>query len=88
MRGILSWGTHVPYRRLDRTTIAAIAGSGGGSGTRSVASFDEDATTMAVEASRAALSTCSDRSASSRHNTWRRARARQKSRAASTAAAL
>jgi 3-hydroxy-3-methylglutaryl CoA synthase len=55
MRGILGWGAYVPHRRLDRTQIAAIAGTGGGKGTRAVASYDEDATTMAVEAARAAL---------------------------------
>lgn len=55
MKGILSWGTHLPYRRLDRSAIAAVAGSGGGKGTRTVASFDEDATTMGVEAARSAL---------------------------------
>lgn len=55
MKGILSWGTHLPYRRLDRSTIAAVAGAGGGKGTRSVASFDEDATTMGVEAARSAV---------------------------------
>ena len=55
MPGIVSWGVHLPYRRLDRTTIAAVAGSGGGKGTRTVASYDEDATTMAVEAGRLAL---------------------------------
>ena len=55
MRGIIGWGTHVPYRRLDRSEIAPVAGSGGGKGTRSVASFDEDSTTMAVAAARAAL---------------------------------
>ena len=55
MRGILSWGVHLPYRRLDRATIAAVAGTGGGKGTRTVASYDEDATTMAVEAARLAL---------------------------------
>ena len=55
MKGILGWGTHLPYRRLDRATIAAVAGTGGGKGTRSVASFDEDATTMGVEAARGAL---------------------------------
>ncbi len=55
MKGILSWGTHLPYRRLDRSTIAAVAGTGGGKGTRSVASFDEDATTMGVEAARSAV---------------------------------
>jgi 3-hydroxy-3-methylglutaryl CoA synthase/uncharacterized OB-fold protein len=55
MRGILSWGAYVPYRRLDRATIAAVAGSGGGRGTRAVASYDEDTTTLAVEAARVAL---------------------------------
>ena len=55
MRGILSWGTYLPYRRLDRTTIAAVAGGGGGKGTRTVASYDEDTTTMGVEAARRAV---------------------------------
>ena len=54
-RGILAWGTYLPYRRLDRSTIAETAGTGGGKGTRTVASYDEDATTMAVEAGRVAL---------------------------------
>ncbi|MEJ5255309.1 MAG: OB-fold domain-containing protein [Acidimicrobiales bacterium] len=55
MRGIISYGAYVPYRRLDRTAIRSFLGSGGGRGTRSVASYDEDTTTMAVEASRLAL---------------------------------
>jgi 3-hydroxy-3-methylglutaryl CoA synthase/uncharacterized OB-fold protein len=55
MRGILGWGVHLPYRRLDRTTIAPVAGAGGGTGTRAVASYDEDTTTMGVEAARACL---------------------------------
>ncbi|HXH56032.1 OB-fold domain-containing protein [Iamia sp.] len=55
MRGILALGAHLPHRRLDRSTIAAVAGGGGGKGTRSVAGFDEDATTLAVEAARATL---------------------------------
>src|SRR3954467_11788012 len=55
MRGVLSWGSHVPHRRLDRTTISAVAGGGGGKGTRAVASYDEDTTTMAVAAARTAL---------------------------------
>jgi 3-hydroxy-3-methylglutaryl CoA synthase len=55
MHGVLGWGVHIPHRRLDRTEIAAIAGTGGGKGTRAVASYDEDSTTMAVEAGRAAL---------------------------------
>ncbi len=55
MRGIISYGGYVPYRRLDRSEITAVMGSGGGAGTRSVASFDEDTTTMGVEAGRLAL---------------------------------
>jgi hydroxymethylglutaryl-CoA synthase len=55
MRGIISYGSYIPYRRLDRSEIASVMGSGGGKGTRSVASYDEDTTTMAVEAGRVAL---------------------------------
>ena len=57
MKGITGWGAHIPYRRLDRAEIAPVAGTGGGRGHRSVASYDEDVTTMAVEASRRALRT-------------------------------
>lgn len=55
MRGIISFGAYLPYRRLDRSQISAFLGQGGGKGTRTVASFDEDTTTMGVEASRYAL---------------------------------
>ena len=55
MRGILSWGTYLPHRRLDRTTISAVAGTGGGKGHRTVAGYDEDTTTLGVEAARVAL---------------------------------
>ncbi|HYV59094.1 MAG TPA: OB-fold domain-containing protein [Acidimicrobiia bacterium] len=55
MRGIISAGGYVPYRRLDRSEIAAFFGTGGGRGTRSVAAYDEDTTTMGVEAARFAL---------------------------------
>src|SRR5439155_1365401 len=55
MRGIISAGGYVPFRRLQRTEIAKTFGSGGGKGTRSVASYDEDTTTMGVEAARLAL---------------------------------
>ena len=54
MHGIIGFGGYVPYRRLDLAAVADIAGGGGRKGTRSVASFDEDATTMAVEAARVA----------------------------------
>ncbi|MGH9235057.1 MAG: hydroxymethylglutaryl-CoA synthase, partial [Acidimicrobiales bacterium] len=54
-RGILSYGAYLPYRRLDRSDIRAVAGAGGGSGTRTVAGYDEDTTTMGVAAARTAL---------------------------------
>ena len=54
MRGIISAAGYVPFRRLDRGDIAKTFGSGGGKGTRSVASYDEDTTTMGVEAARLA----------------------------------
>jgi hydroxymethylglutaryl-CoA synthase len=52
MRGIFEAAGYIPYRRLQRSEIRDVMGSGGGKGTRSVASFDEDTTTMAVEACR------------------------------------
>jgi hydroxymethylglutaryl-CoA synthase len=55
MRGIVSIAGYVPYRRLQRSAVRAVFGSGGGKGTRSVASHDEDTTTMGVEAARLAL---------------------------------
>jgi hydroxymethylglutaryl-CoA synthase len=55
MRGILGWGVHLPRGRLDRSQITALVGAGGGKGTRVVASYDEDTTTMAVEAGRNVL---------------------------------
>ncbi len=54
-RGILGYGAHVPYYRLQRSAIGATLGSGGGKGSRAVASYDEDATSMSVEAARVAL---------------------------------
>src|SRR5213083_2242677 len=51
MRGIAAYGVYVPYWRLDRKALAAAPGSG----TRSVASYDEDTTSLGVEAARAAL---------------------------------
>jgi len=54
-RGILGWGVHLPYRRLDLAAIAPVAGSGGGRGRRTVACYDEDSTTMGVAAARSAL---------------------------------
>ena len=53
--GIVSWGVYLPYWRLQRQAIGQAFGTGGGRGTRSVASYDEDTTSMAVEAGRRAL---------------------------------
>jgi len=55
MPGIVSYGAYVPYWRLSRGAITGALGSGGGRGTRSVASFDEDTTSLGVEAARVAL---------------------------------
>ncbi len=57
MRGIIAWGTYLPFRRLDRADIGKVLGRSGGRGSRTVASFDEDPTTMAVEAARSAMRT-------------------------------
>ena len=56
MRELLSYGAYLPSGRVDRAEVGATLGSGGGRGSRVVASFDEDSTTMGVAAARAALS--------------------------------
>ncbi|HEV8064264.1 MAG TPA: OB-fold domain-containing protein [Acidimicrobiales bacterium] len=53
--GIISWGVYLPYWRLQRSAIGATLGTAGGKGTRSVASYDEDTTTLGAEAARRAL---------------------------------
>ncbi|MGR8921145.1 MAG: hypothetical protein ACU85V_16125, partial [Gammaproteobacteria bacterium] len=59
--GILSYGTYLPPLRLKREAIAAAVGwavpgvRGLAAGERTVANWDEDAVTMAVEAGRACL---------------------------------
>jgi len=55
--GIAAWGTYLPYWRLARAAIGGVLGAGGGKGTRAVASFDEDTTTLGTEAARRALAT-------------------------------
>ncbi len=60
-RGIVSAAGYLPYRRLQRSDVAATFGTGGGKGTRTVASYDEDTTTMGVEAARLALATAATR---------------------------
>jgi hydroxymethylglutaryl-CoA synthase len=54
VRGVISAAGYVPHRRLSRADIAAFMGSGGGKGTRAVASHDQDTTTLGVEAARLA----------------------------------
>ena len=61
MGGLAGYGAYIPYYRLERSRIAGVLGSGGGRGTRSVAGYDEDTTSMAVEAGRAALASLMDR---------------------------
>jgi hydroxymethylglutaryl-CoA synthase len=55
MAGLIAYGAYVPYHRLARTDVAAALGGRGGKGTRAVAGYDEDTTSMAVEAARDAL---------------------------------
>src|SRR4030095_12488787 len=55
MHGLLAYGAYVPHYRLDRAAIAQALGVSAGKGTRAVASFDEDSTSMGGEAARAAV---------------------------------
>jgi 3-hydroxy-3-methylglutaryl CoA synthase/uncharacterized OB-fold protein len=55
---LVGYATYLPRYRLQLAELAAALGSGGGRGARVVASFDEDSTTMAVEAARAVLRAC------------------------------
>ena len=55
MRGVISAAGYVPYHRLDRSEIGAFFGSGGDKGSRAVASYDEDTTTMGQAAADLAL---------------------------------
>ena len=57
MIGIVSYGSYVPYRRLERAAIAQVLGVPAEKGERTVASFDEDSVSMAAEAARDALRT-------------------------------
>lgn len=57
MSGILSYASNIPYWRLRHDAIAATLGKGPGKGVRAVASFDEDTTSLAVEAARVAMRT-------------------------------
>src|SRR3970040_949045 len=50
MNGIVAYAAYIPYFRLDRKAIAAALGQPAGKGTRAVASYDEDTTSMGGEA--------------------------------------
>ena len=53
---LIGYAGYLPVHRVDRQEIGRTLGSSAGTGFRIAASFDEDSTTMAVEAARAALS--------------------------------
>ncbi len=53
--GIGSWGVYLPFWRLERKAIGLALEAPAGRGTRTVASYDEDTTTLGVEAARRAL---------------------------------
>jgi hydroxymethylglutaryl-CoA synthase len=53
--GIVRYGAYVPRYRLQHTELGGALGVKGGKGARTIASYDEDATTMGVEAARRAL---------------------------------
>jgi 3-hydroxy-3-methylglutaryl CoA synthase/uncharacterized OB-fold protein len=50
--GIVGYGAYLPVHRLEFADLAATLGTGSAKGSRVVAAFDEDATTMGVEAAR------------------------------------
>lgn len=52
--GIVAFGAYLPRHRLQRRAITETLGQGGGCGTRAVAGYDEDTTSLGVEAARRA----------------------------------
>lgn len=55
VRGIISVGVHIPHYRLSNESVREFLGQAPKGSPRSVASYDEDTTTMAVAAARNAL---------------------------------
>ncbi len=55
MRGIIGAAGYLPHWRLERSAISDVLGGAPGKGSRTVASYDEDSLTLAVEAGRRAL---------------------------------
>ena len=50
--GIVAYASYVPSARLSGEELSSALGSGSPKGSRPVASYDEDSTTMGVEAAR------------------------------------
>ncbi len=48
--GVSEYGVYVPYWRLEHASIGSAVGTRAGKGMRAVAAYDEDTTTLAVEA--------------------------------------
>ncbi len=59
LRGVVSYGAYLPRHVLSQKEIRKTLGQGGGTGSRTVAGYDQDSTSMGVEAARAALWTSS-----------------------------
>ncbi|MGV2582925.1 UNVERIFIED_CONTAM: OB-fold domain-containing protein [Mycobacterium avium subsp. hominissuis] len=55
MTGVVACAAYLPYHRLRLSEIESVLGGAQTAGTRSVASYDEDTTSMAVEAARGVL---------------------------------
>ena len=55
MHGLIAYGAYIPRHRLAREQIGATLGISVPGGSRAVAGYDEDTTSMGVEAARAAL---------------------------------
>jgi 3-hydroxy-3-methylglutaryl CoA synthase/uncharacterized OB-fold protein len=55
--GLLSYGAYVPRFRLQHAELGTALGTKAGKGSRTVAAYDEDTTSMGVEAARRALRT-------------------------------
>jgi hydroxymethylglutaryl-CoA synthase len=65
MKGIISYGAHIPYNRLDRKKLKEFHGTPVFAGEKAVASFDEDSVSMGVEAALACLDQLHDQKVNS-----------------------
>jgi 3-hydroxy-3-methylglutaryl CoA synthase/uncharacterized OB-fold protein len=66
VNGVIAYGAYLPHFRLLRRDLGTALGTPAGTGSRSVASYDEDATSMAVEAGRTTLRDAARRGAAVR----------------------